>query len=170
MTQNQKWSHIQTLIIPDGLVADSGTNVLAFDNKLNPRKSAPLWWGVRNVDVFAPIPLSDGGAYGYIPHGDRSHANHVQFVFEGRPGDITVSYEDFDIDFEDEVQIIVNGQMIGNAKMTANQEWGDLTSITIPDTVVEDSGPNILTFDNKGNPNPKISNPLWWGIRSVAVF
>lgn len=165
VTADGKWSVERVLDLPDALVKDTGMNLLCFDSTRNPPNT--YTWGVRSVSVNpTAIPLPSAAEYGYIKNGNQEYTDRVRFAFEGRPGDVTVQYECYDVDNIGEVAITVNGRFVGYAPVTTNQEWSGPLTVTLPDAWVEDSGQNVLTFDNTRNP-PKL---FWWGVRNVSVY
>jgi len=166
VTADGKWSFERILYLPDALVKDTGTNLLCFDSTRNPPSTYA--WGVRNVSFWPPqtIPLPSAPEYGYIKNGNQQYTDRVRFSFQGRPGDVTVRYQVYDVDYADELAIVVNGRFLGYAPVTPNQKWSGSLSVTLPDAWVEDSGPNVLTFDNTRNP-PRL---FWWGVRDVSVY
>jgi len=165
VTDDGKWSPERILYLPDAVVKDTGTNLLCFDSTRNPPSTYA--WGIRNVSCNpTTVPLPSAPEYGYIKNGNQEYTDRVRFAFEGRPGDVTVRYECYDVDKEGELAIVINGRFVGYAPVTPNQKWSGPLSVTLPDAWVEDSGPNVLTFDNTRNP-PKL---FWWGVRNVSVY
>jgi len=167
VTPNETWSGTRYVTLPDSKVFDNRPNVLTFDNTYNPPKT--FLWGVRNVSVYTGcadcIPLPDSGAYGRILGGDQTHVNEVKYSFEGTPGDVTIAYQVWDMDYANEVQIFINGTSVGYAGTTPNETWSETRYVVLPDSLVLDSGTNVLTFDNTYNP-PKT---YLWGVRNVAI-
>jgi hypothetical protein len=167
VTANETWSGSRFIILPDELVSDIVTNVITFNNTFNPPKT--YWWGVRNVSIYEGctdcISLPDAGSYGMISDGDQTHPDQVDYVFEGAPGAVSILYEAWDVDFADEVEILINGVPLEYTPTTPNVTWGETHHIAIPDLLVLDTGPNTLTFNNTYNP-PKT---YWWGVRVVSV-
>ncbi len=133
----------------------------------------PVAWTYAVVEVYvgpeAPcedcFDLPEAGEYGMIRDGDVSHVDQVSYRFEGRPGDVTVSYEGWDVDFGDEVEILINGVLVGYVGVTENEAWGGTEQIVLPDAAVMDVGENVLVFSNKYNPP---SNYLW-GVARVSI-
>jgi C1A family cysteine protease len=168
VTPDNTWSETRYVVLPDAAVLDGAANVLAFDNTYNPPKT--YWWGVRNVSVFEGcfdcLPLPEAGAYGRISGGDQTHVNEVNYRFEGTPGDVTIRYQAWDMDFANEVEVLVNDASVGHAAVTPNNTWSEALYVVLPDALVFDDSENVLTFDNTYNP-PKT---YWWGVRNVSVF
>ncbi|MEO0248415.1 MAG: hypothetical protein ABIN58_02505, partial [candidate division WOR-3 bacterium] len=166
VTGNEIWSDTRTIVLPDAYVLDSGTNILTFKNHYNP--PALYWWGVREVSLHSvpgAFPLPEAGAYGFIMGGDQTHPDQVNYSFPGTAGTVTISYQIWDVDLSNEVEIYLNGIFIAYASVTGNEIWSDTRTIALPDAYVLDSGTNILTFKNHYNP-PYL---FWWGIREVEL-
>jgi subtilisin family serine protease len=111
------------------------------------------------------IPLPSADAYGHINGGDQDHIFEVNYSFGGHAGNVALYYEVWDVDNGTEVEIILNGTQIGYAPVTANESWGGVQVITLPDAFVNDSSTNYLTFNNTFNPPRR----FWWGVRNVSV-
>ena len=109
--------------------------------------------------------LPDGNAYGKIEGGDQSHIDNVTYCFQGAAGDMTLSYQAYDIDNNTEVEVWLNGTTIFNVPATGDSQWGSTLSATLPDALIDDGGSNILVFDNTKNPPKKWA----WGVRQVSV-
>lgn len=165
VTADGKWSLERVVNLPDALVKDSGTNLLCFDATRNPPRAYA--WGVRNVSLDPTlISLPSSREYGYIKNGNQEYADRARFSFKGRPGNVTLRYECYDVDNIGEVAITVNGRFVGYAPVTTNQKWSGPVTVTLSDAWVEDSGTNVVTFDNTRNP-PKL---FWWGVRNLSVY
>ena len=111
------------------------------------------------------IPLPSASAYGKILNGDQSHIEGVNYSFGGLSGDRVLFYEAWDVDTNDEIEIILNGTLIEYAPTTANASWGGVQTITLPDVLVNDSSDNYLTFEITANP----PGQGYWGVRNVSV-
>ncbi|MEW6444060.1 MAG: lectin like domain-containing protein [bacterium] len=163
-TLNNSWGMTQSIVAPDEYVNDALANLLTFANTFNPPKT--YLWGVKEVMSDAEVvPLPAAGAYGRISGGDHTHVQEVSYSFQGLAGAVTLTYEAWDVDYANEVQILVNGQPAGFAPVTSNNSWGPLRAIVLPDPFVHDASTNLLVFDNTYNP----PNTYWWGVRNVAV-
>jgi hypothetical protein len=169
VTPNNTWSDMQVLLLPDGIVFDGGTNVLTFRNTFNPPKTYA--WGVGNVSILQElecldcIPLPDTGAYGRISGGDQSHVEEVNYSFDGVPGNVTIAYEVWDVDFSDEVEILINGAHADYTPVTPNSTWSEVRYVVLPDDAVLDTGMNVLTFSNTWNP----PSTYLWGVANVSI-
>jgi len=165
VTGNDQWSEDRAIIIPDNLVNNTSVNLLVFNATYNPPNS--YWWGVSNVSVAQdlPIALPSADNYGMIKDGDQTHVNKVTYSFGGKVGNVTLNYQAWDVDFADEVQIVLNGTPVGYAKETKNNRWSGDLSINLPDSLVNNTGQNIVEFNNTYNP----PNTYWWGVGNVSV-
>ncbi len=163
VTANQQWSGDNFLLLPDSLARNKAANTLVFDNKQNPPNS--LLWGVRQVSVQGCFRLPSPSAYGKIPNGDQNHADRLAYSFSGQAGDLQLSYEVFDIDNKNEVNISLNGIKIHDEAVTTNDNWSGARTLLLPDNLVKDDGLNLLVFDNTQNPPLKWN----WGVKNVSV-
>ncbi|MGH7595115.1 MAG: T9SS type A sorting domain-containing protein [bacterium] len=119
-----------------------------------------------NTDfVINSISLPAAAAYGNILGGDRAHKDKVTYSFPGRAGHIYLSYQAYDIDLNDEVKIFLNGAKITNVPLTSNNAWSGDRGAVLRDGLVNNTGANLLVFDNTKNP-PGV---LLWGVRQVSI-
>jgi hypothetical protein len=163
LTANTSWSGLLGVLLPDELINDQGDNELIFDNTKNPPQS--LIWGVRRVSVDPFFALPSTAAYGKIQGGDQAHADKVIYLFSGRPGDLNLIYEVYDIDDVDELDVSLNGAKVSDEARTANNTWSRPRTLRLPDALVNDAGINVLIFDSAKNPPQK----WYWGVRNVHV-
>lgn len=112
---------------------------------------------------LAVIPGS--GSYGYIRQGDRSNVNDMTYHFAGVAGDVLLKYEVYDVSDATEIEILLNGQRIGYAAITANNKWSGVRTLVLPDAIVSDDSENVLVFDNTYNP----TKTAWWGVGNVSI-
>ncbi len=162
-TADNQWSGNLGVVLSDGLVNNTSPNLVIFDNTKNP--PGALLWGVRQVAIESCFELPSTVAYGKIPGGDQTHADRVIYWFPGKPGDMNLFYEAFDINDTDELDIILNGTKIRDEAVTANNGWSTIRTLLLPDAMVNDTEANIVIFDNTKNP----LNALNWGVRNVSV-
>ncbi|MCP3982675.1 MAG: hypothetical protein GY716_25570 [bacterium] len=109
--------------------------------------------------------------YGFMtdPGNDTTHPDVVTYRFPARAGEVTLNYEAYDVDSASEVDIQGNGQVLGQAAMTASSDWsGSLQQIVMSDAQVNDSTTNVLTFDNTLFADPPDTEETW-GVRKVSV-
>ena len=97
------------------------------------------------------IPLPATGTYGKDDGLNPNHVNEVNFVFLGKAGNVEINYDAYDVDDATEVQILINGRVVGYAPV-GNNVWSGNQKITLPDQYVNDNSNNILTFNNTYNP------------------
>jgi predicted GH43/DUF377 family glycosyl hydrolase len=119
----------------------------------------------RNATGCQGIPLPAASAYGNIRGGDQSHSDQVTYCFSGQPGDMFLSFQAYDIDTQDEVDVLLNGTKVFDVPVTPNNAWGGLFGVLLPNELIDDLDDNELVFDNTTNP-PKNSR---WGVRRVSV-
>ena len=165
-TGNWQWGS-RTIILPDGLVNNNSTNTVRFNNTANPPNNYA--WGVGNVSVSSAstaIPLPSSSNYGNMSFGDQQHVGEVIYSFNGRSGDLSLSYQVYDIDWDEEVLIQVNGVFIDYVGATGNGKWSNLRTIIIPDYLVNNQTSNIVRFNNTGNP----PNSYSWGVGKVSIY
>jgi hypothetical protein len=162
-TPDAKWSGTRVVFLKDVNVRDYECNLIVFDNTSNPPQKNT--WGVRKVSISNCIPLPYAGAVGKIRNGDKNHVNAACFSFNGRPGDHVLTYEAYDIDFDTEVAVYLNGFHIHNEAITADEAWSTTRTLTLPDWLVYDYYTNEIVFDNTKNP-PSLLN---WGVRKLKV-
>jgi hypothetical protein len=163
VTGNNKWSGYLGVVLPDALVNDTGANVIIFDNMNNPPLSN--WWGVREVTIDDFFTLPAAAAYGRIPGGDQAHTDKVVYFFAGQAGAPSLSFQVYDVDFDYELDVLLNGVKIHDVAVTFDNEWSATRTITLPDTLVHDTATNVLFFDNTSPP----SKAWTWGVREVSV-
>ncbi|MFH1156510.1 MAG: DUF5011 domain-containing protein [Pseudomonadota bacterium] len=160
------WGNANILILPDDAVNDYSINSLTV--KVN---EVPYsWvWGIRNISALPEsecIPLPAPGSYGNgVPDGEP-HVNDAHFLFEGMTGDGALHYEGFDIDSSTKVEILINGNSVGYAFTTPPNSWGDGAMVILPDTFVNDSSINVLSFNCTANP----PDNLTWGVRNLSAL
>ncbi len=163
LTANNQWSGNLGVVLPDALANNTSLNLMIFDNTNNP--PGTLSWGVRQVSIETCLQLPSTVAYGKIPGGDQTHADRVIYWFPGKPGEVNLFYEAYDINDTDELDIIFNGTKIRDEAITVNNGWSTIRTLLLPEALVNDADANIVIFDNTKNP----SNALNWGVRNVSV-
>lgn len=163
ITLNNQWSDNLNLLLSDTLINDSGINILVFDNMKNPPYA--LTWGVRKVAVQCAFQLPSIPAYGKIQGGDQMHVDRMVYCMPGQAGNRYLSFRAYDIDTKDEVAVFLNGTKVNNVIVTENNKWSGDLGVLLPDSLVNDSKPNSIIFDNTKNPPQS-----WvWGVRQVTV-
>ena len=105
---------------------------------------------------------------GRIKHSDQTHVKEVCFDFPATENDLTLIYEVYDIDTEEEVDIFLNGTKIHDERMTADLEWSSTRALLLPDSLVHDFSNNKILFVNHKN---SINNKqFYWGVRKIEVL
>ncbi len=126
------------------------------------------WWGVSDLLVDAPsapdVSLTRGveesGAYGNGWQGLSDPDGRLSLGFEGGADDLVLSLSGYDIDFADEIELVLNGRSYGFLSPGANEA---LTSheIAIP-AADQIDGPNLLAFVQ--------DEPSWtWGVTDLLI-
>ncbi len=108
----------------------------------------------------------DLGIYGNYRGEDTTRIEEVSFVFPGRRGSVEIEFEVFDNDYGaggEKVEIKINGESVGFAPVTGNNEWSGVNKFVLQDEFVNDNDQNVLTFDNLAN--PPVESP--WAVRGV---
>jgi len=72
-----------------------------------------------NLDVLLTIGVLESGQYGYR-YGSGQHQGGIPLVFDNVGGDLTLSLNGFDIDYNNEVSVSLNGVPIGFLSKGAN--------------------------------------------------
>jgi len=174
VTPNNQWGGVKSLLLPDSAVLNTQENILVFKATYNPPNK---WhWGVRKVSIDEGAAASSGipadavslpstAWLGMIPGGDQSHFDKATFTFPAKSGNVTLRYEAWDIDMNNEVQVLLNGKPIANVPVTPNNQWGGVKSLLLPDSAVSNTQENILVFKATYNP----PNKWHWGVRRVEV-
>ena len=165
-TLNNGWSNTRSLLLFDAMLVDSGTNELRFVNIENLTTDKLYYWGVRFITISkATSRLPYSGEVGYFKKGSKINPNEATFAFDGQPGDLSISYEVYDIDHEKELQVLLNGTKIHDEPIAVNNNWSTMRTLLLPDALVHDTGVNMITFDNTQNP----PNRWYWGVRNINV-
>lgn len=157
---------VQAFLLPADVLDDPGRNTLSF--VWNPDGSEDDW-GVWSVEVLELIDLPASGFYGNlknVPGGDRSRPRAVAFRFDGRQaGAAVVDYDIYDMDFEGELQIYVNGQWFGDVPAVGNNRTLSPTPLVLPDDLLLAQGTNTIVFKHVFNP----PRSFIWGVGNVRV-
>ena len=164
-TGNYQASPLLTTWIPPEYLNEFGLNTLTFE-------WTPAWandmWAVGAVEVLELIPLPAPDFYGNlanVPSGDTSHPRSVGFMFEARSGWGWLSYKVYDVDFEGEIEILVNGEPLGEVPPVGDNAVLDPLPVYIPNAKILDEGVNTIVFTNVLNP----PYSLIWGVGQVEL-
>jgi hypothetical protein len=156
------WSQRTTVAIPDARLHNARPNVLAFVA----RSRYPNWsvWGVRAVTLMpSPLPLTDLEPHGALPGAGVRWADRVTYTFESTGAPVSITATGYDIAAE-EVEVVLNGQVIGKLKATADATWGTAQTFALSAPPLQ-PGQNRLTFDNVANPSGRQA----WGVQLISV-
>ena len=105
-------------------------------------------------------------AYGNIPDRDTTHLERVRYSFPGKKGSLELKYQAYDVDNTNEVKILLNGQEIGYAPVTKDNEWStNKRTLRLNHAMVHHDKINIIEFVNTYNQSKRYS----WGIKKVNV-
>lgn len=123
--------------------------------------------GASNPESAQPgpvIPLrftSDEGEYGY-QYGPSSHQQSASFSFSKFQSDVYLSVYGFDIDTKKEIQVELNGELIGHLTRGPNQAEteGDVFLLPVLDQV---PGENVVTFRQRKGGEP-------WGVTKLQLL
>ena len=163
-TGNNKATTQAFTLANDDLI--SGTNTLEFVNK-----NATWIWGIDQVALetagasFDEIINVGGGSsskYGNKWSGLTDPDGSVAFGFEvsDTSNDLNLSLNAFDVDFTDEVKIVLNGKTIDHLDLTGNNATTAQAFTLANDDLI--SGTNTLEFVTQ--------NAAWiWGIDQVTL-
>ena len=135
-----------------------GDNTLSFQN------STPGFvWGISNITLME-LPLivgqPDVSQYGHL-FGSNQNRESKSFSFPPSNDNLILSVDGYDIDFIDEVEVLLNGTSLGFLSRGPNNAFnsGDSFSLNAADI---NSGDNTLSFQN--------STPGFvWGISNVLL-
>ncbi|MFC3615389.1 beta strand repeat-containing protein [Lutimaribacter marinistellae] len=148
------------IVLPDGTLRGSD-NILEFVQNTN-----TSWrWGVTDVKIDNRIPLTiaqtDTTEQGNNFNGATAIDGQVAYTFEGLGIDARVSLNGFDIDFGNEVRVVLNGNNIGFLDVGADNALApDDFLIT---AAQQQAGENVLEF-------VQARNISWtWGVTDLLV-
>ena len=155
------------LITIDAADLVSGSNTLTFEQNIN-----NAWkWGVTDILVANPnasnvdVELSYGveltEKLGNINAQVSDADGSLSFAFAKIGGDVLFEFSAFDVDYNDEIEVFLNGDSIAFLNTGGNLAWRDYDLLIDQSQLV--NGENILTFEQARNPN-------WvWGIEDIMV-
>jgi|GEM_PF-1415516 len=159
MTENNQWGSMAVVLLPDELVDDYNQNTIKFSNAKN-------WkWGIRNIVVDSLFELPTQQVYGLQCEADMQRSWMVSFGCEGADADLKLNLSAFDINHDDEVTILLNGQFIDFVATTNTGNWGAAETITLPQSELKKDALNIITFVN--GYHASTSEP--WGLKNLAL-
>ena len=122
-------------------------------------------WGVTDLFLSPIIRLnegmSDSGAFGNRFFFANNTSGEVDFVFANTGTSLHLSFDGFDIDFDDEVEVFLNDTSLGFLDAGVDnglQSYG----ITLS-AAQQQAGDNILTFSQARDPN------FAWGVTELLL-
>ncbi len=156
----------------------SSAALIAGENELTIQNENPDWmWGVNelrvdelqvtdaNADTFdftLEVGSAPSGAFGN-KYGNQTDADgKITGVFSlaDASKDLELSLTTFDVDFDDELQVFLNGTSLGYLDKTPNKGIGNDTLLLSSATLI--AGENELTIQNE--------NPDWmWGVNELQI-
>ena len=145
-----------------------GQNELRFYNEQSPT----FKWGVTDLllevdtgtvptDLTLTPNQTDNGQYGHN-YGAVDHGREVIAEFTGTANDLILTVTGFDIDYEDEVSVSLNGTPLGFLSVGPNEQLNGGDSFTIPASR-QVSGANYLQFFNERSAGFK------WGVTALTL-
>jgi Zn-dependent metalloprotease len=127
----------------------NGTNVIEFRQKTPGYK-----WGVTNLllknfqpDVTLTIGVQDSGEYGHN-YGSNQHETLLTAAFQSTGSPLRLSVTGFDIDFPDEVAVILNREFLGYLTVGSNNGFNGGNVIVLP-AAQQSNGTNVIEFRQK---------------------
>jgi hypothetical protein len=139
---------------------NNGDNTLTFANT-----TPGFIWGISNV-LLSPgnsllvINQLDSNEYGHR-FGSNQNRESKTFSFPASAGSLILSVDGYDIDFNDEVEVLLNGSSIGFLSKGPNNGFNSDNSFVL-DVADINSGDNTLAFVN--------STPGFiWGITDILL-
>ncbi|MCZ4351768.1 hypothetical protein O4H61_04510, partial [Roseovarius aestuarii] len=162
-----------------GKTGNNGTDTFQFDlsaadqivgdNVIELRNSDPLYnWGVTNVSItpgkVVDFNLASGvtetGSYGRGFNGTNDSDGVIRAGFSGTGDDLILSFTGYDVDFTDEVELLLNGKSLGYLGTTANNGTDTYQfTLAAADQIV---GDNVIELHN--------SDPLYnWGVTDILI-
>ena len=158
----RRWSTTIRNFIPDSLINDHGDNIIAFEKVVGSSS-----WAIREIFVDACLPLPLQQAKGFFPDGDEPHIKEVCFTLPEKMQGTNFFYQAFDIDSNQEVEILINDVKVYDVEVTPDLDWSGTRSVFINETMLNDSTTNHIAFRNSQNYHDGQKN--YWGVREVDM-
>lgn len=117
------------------------------------------------LSVYKYPLINDTRSYGFFDPGTKDEPDEKEFRFAGRYGNLTLSYEVFDIDTLGEILIRLNGYVIDLAPTTGNENWRGPFTLDLRGDMINDLVSNRLEF----NHTDIAGTDAEWGIRNVTL-
>ncbi|WP_146347404.1 hypothetical protein [Falsiphaeobacter marinintestinus] len=147
-----------------------GQNTITFKQADN----VNFAWGVTNVmfdtpevveePVDTPVAnltqgVADAGTYGNRYDGQSDDDGLISYTFDGIGGDVELTFDGFDFDQAGEVELYLNGTLVGPVGAGANNRLSSFTYEFAAADVLD--GQNTVTFKQADNVN------FAWGVTNV---
>lgn len=138
-------------------------------NRIEIRQRVPGWiWGVTNLrlstasqrTITLTVGSTDNGQYGHR-YGSNQHRAELLATFPGSGAALTLTVTGYDIDFNNEVQVLLNGRRLGYLKRGPNNQLTAVNQFRIT-PAQQVSGANRLQFKQRV--------PGWiWGVTRLRL-
>ncbi|MEX0310467.1 MAG: S8 family serine peptidase [Tateyamaria sp.] len=116
---------------------------------------------LANPDLVLTTGTPDGGKYGNKYDGATAEDVSISAVFARTGVDLELTFDAFDVDQDNEIQVFLNGTLLGSVKKGVNEGLTGQTFL-IP-AGDQQPGNNLLTFEQTFN------NTWKWGVTNVMV-
>ena len=144
----------------------AGENILSFH-----QLGSVTWnWGVTNIllSEFHPDPvlvlapgIRETGQYGQKFNGQTDADGLVEASFSGTGQDMLLTFDGYDVDHGNEVEVLLNGTSLGI--LAAGVDGGLATYQFLIDGADQQAGDNIISFVQLGDPAWK------WGVTNILM-
>ena len=142
----------------------AGDNVISFVQ----RGDVNWAWGVTNIlltedqpDAALEIGVSDAGSYGNNFNGNSNLDGRVDASFTGTGEDLMLTFDGYDIDFNDEVEVLLNGVSLGFLSKGLDNGLSFYQYRIAADQ--QQAGENVISFVQRGDVN-------WtWGVTNILI-
>jgi hypothetical protein len=117
-----------------------------------------------------PLPETEE-EHGYLPSipADLDRGFRIDYTFPGVAGDVDIVYEVYNIQtgWEPDFKIVINNETVGIQGAACENVWSSKRIFTLPDSEVNDTGTNIVSFNYKLNTPDTFTEE--WGMRQVGI-
>ena len=149
----------------------SGGNVLTFSQT----GAIHYKWGVTDIllepiepavmgsdtDFILTLNETDTGNYGNHFHGAYAPDGSVAASFSGTDEDLLLKFDAYDVDFDGEIEVSVNGESVGEVGIGFNN--GERVVEFEVSSDMQVAGENIIEFSETGDANWK------WGVTDITL-
>ncbi len=136
---------------PDGTIAGSATagGTYQFDvqvsDALNALDVQSLSVLVNSLNVVLTVGTMDTGQYGHL-YGSNQHLEELIATFTGTSSDLILSVTGFDIDYNTEVLVSLNGNPLGHLTKGANDGLNAGDTFSVPAAAQLFEQDNVISF------------------------